>query len=311
MHYVLYVDSLFFLNFIMNLYLLALVNRSALHTARPVRLVAGAAVGAAAFILPFAGGLPMAIRLAAGFLAGTAGMIYVSFPVKSFRMFLKLLERLALYSFGLGGLMLFLVRSLPFVGRDINGVLGMLGVGGLGFLLFARLPLGLKRSDGLCRATLCRNGVKMTVEALVDSGNSLFEPVSGKPVSVVDRELFRGLWGEAEAEVFRAVPYHSIGKRRGILRGYPLQGLLLEIDGVGRTFNDVYIAVSDEVISHAEGVGAKSIKMIIHPALLEDGAGAAQKRQNVRHNNDTESDVTRQNTVQAHTQGQFTAAQKR
>ncbi len=38
MHYELYIDSLFFLNFIMNLYLLILVDRSTLRIAGPGRL---------------------------------------------------------------------------------------------------------------------------------------------------------------------------------------------------------------------------------------------------------------------------------
>ena len=46
MHYELYVDSLFLLNFIMNLYLLILVDNSTLRTATAGRLAAGAAVGA-------------------------------------------------------------------------------------------------------------------------------------------------------------------------------------------------------------------------------------------------------------------------
>ncbi len=41
MHYELYVDSLFFLNFIMNLYLLILVNRSTFRTATPGRIASG------------------------------------------------------------------------------------------------------------------------------------------------------------------------------------------------------------------------------------------------------------------------------
>ena len=45
MHYELYIDSLFFLNFIMNLFLLFLVDRSTLRMASPGRMAAGAAVG--------------------------------------------------------------------------------------------------------------------------------------------------------------------------------------------------------------------------------------------------------------------------
>lgn len=296
MHYEIYVDSLFFINFIMNLYLLILVDRSCLCTATPKRLAAGAAVGAACFLLPFVGIFPMAFRLAAGVIAGTAGMLYIAFPIRNLKMFLKLLERLMLYSFGLGGTMLFLIKKLPFAKEDITGVLGLLGMGGLGFLLFRSMKSGSRSRDGICTATLYRNGEQMTVSALIDSGNSLIEPVSGKPVCVVEREVYDRLWKD-EADLFRAIPYHSIGKKRGILRGFLLPKLQLEVDGVEKTFADVYIAVSEGEISGVEGAGAKSVKIIINPALFaEMKRGAAKKRQNER-KYDSESDFTRQDTV--------------
>ena len=45
MQYEIYIDSLFLLDFAMNLYLLLLVNRNLNHTATWKRLLAGAALG--------------------------------------------------------------------------------------------------------------------------------------------------------------------------------------------------------------------------------------------------------------------------
>ena len=53
MHYELYFDSLFLLNFGMNLLLLILVDHSTCHTATWYRLTAGAAIGAVCYLLPF------------------------------------------------------------------------------------------------------------------------------------------------------------------------------------------------------------------------------------------------------------------
>ena len=142
MHYELYVDSLFFLNFIMNLYLLMLVDKTAYGRAGKGRLLAGAAVGAACFVLPFLLRGPAVLKILLGMGAGSAGMLCIAFPVKSLRMFLKLLERLVLYSFGLGGAMLFLIRCLPGLRRYLTGVSGILGMGGLFFLLFGRFRDG-------------------------------------------------------------------------------------------------------------------------------------------------------------------------
>lgn len=282
MRYELYVDSLFFLNFIMNLYLLLLVDRSTLRSAPRGRLVAGAAAGAACTLLPFLAAGPVLLKLTAGIVVGAVGMLCITFPVRGFGMFLKLLERLVLYSFGMGGAMLFLIRLLPGLRRVMVSVPGILVMGGLFFPLYQRLKDELYTGGSLCRALLSKGGRTVETVALVDSGNSLIEPVSGKPVCVVGRELFDDLWGGAET-LFRAIPYHSIGKRRGILAGYLLPGLRLKVGGMEYSFTDVYVAVSDEVVSGAGGAEAASVNMIINPGLFaKSKKGGRGKRQNER-----------------------------
>ena len=296
MHYELYADSLFLLNFMMNLYLLILVDRSTLRNARVGRLTAGAAIGALCYFLPFLGTAPVVLKLTGGIIVGCVGMLCITFPVKSLRMFLRLLERLVLYSFGMGGALLFLVRIAGPAREAVTSVLGILGLGGLAFWLFLRFRYGLKAKDNVCRATLFRDGEEAVVWALIDSGNSLIEPISGKPVCILEQEVFDRIW-KGDVKGFRAIPYHSIGKKSGILPGYLLPQLFLEMDGMKLSFIDVYIAVSPEEISGTKSAGAESVKMIIHPGLLgQSRKGKPKKRQNVRRN-DSESDDTRQNAV--------------
>lgn len=309
MHYELYVDSLFLINFIMNLYLLVLVDRSTLRTATPGRLAAGAAVGAAGFLLPLLLEGPGILKMALGVLIGTAGMLLTAFRVRSLRMFLKLLERLALYSFGIGGVILFLLRVFAPVREVLTGVFGILGVGGLAFLFYCRFRFGLKTKDSLCRAILYKDGEEVKTAALIDSGNSLVEPISGKPVCVVGHEISCRFWGDDDA--FRAIPYHSIGKKRGIMPGYLLPKLCLEADGMRMEFRDVYVAVSDEEISGIESAEAESVKMIVNPGLFAEGVkGRLRKRQNGRQN-DSESNDTGQDAVQNDTQRETAPEQKR
>lgn len=274
MHYELYVDSLFFINFVMNLYLLILVDRSTVRRATPGRLTAGAAVGAFGYLLPFLWAAPGALKLGVGALIGTVAMLCVTFPVRGLRMFLKLLEKLLFYSFGMGGILLFLIRRFRPARKILTGSIGILGAGAIGFLMLYRFRFGLKTKNGLCRATLCREGCQITAAALIDSGNSLIEPISGKPVCVVGKALFDRLWGE-DTEGFRVIPYHSIGRKKGIMPGYLLPVLKLEMDGIRLEFEDVYIAVSDEEISQASDAGAESVEIIINPGLLDK----SQKRE--------------------------------
>lgn len=309
MRYELYVDSLFLLNFIMNLYLLLLVDRSTLQIAAFGRLVSGAAVGAVCFLLPFWGRGPGLVKLLPAMAAGTAGMLCITFPVRSLRMFLRLLERLALYSFGMGGTILFLVRLFPGIRRFLLGTPGLLGMGLLSYLLFRRFRKDMYQEDSLCEAVLWKDGRRMSVTALVDSGNSLIEPISGKPVCVIGQEVYHRLWKGGQ-DSFRVIPYHSIGRKRGILPGYLLPGLSLVVDGMEHRFVDVYVAVSSEEISGADSSGAKSVNMIINPRLFTQPKKGSRAGGRMRGFNDIESDDTGKDAIQDDPQGETASAGK-
>lgn len=268
MRYELYVDSLFLVNFVMNLYILMLVDRSTFRTAVPGRLLLGAALGGGCYLLLFLLNVPVPLKLLLG-AGGAVGMLPVAFPVRGLRNLLKLMEKMLIFSFCMGGALIFLLRSIPIGEGALTGIFGILGVGGILFLFLGRFPWESKPENSLCRATLVRGEKQVTVSALIDSGNSLAEPISGKPVCVVDEEVFRSLW-ECGGQLCRVIPYHSIGKKKGILEGYLLPELYVEIAGMRKVFRDTYIAVSTETISAADGSEAESVKMIMNPRLLTE-----------------------------------------
>ena len=281
MQYELYADSLFLVNFVMNLYLLLLVDFSTLRTATPGRLVLGAAVGGFCELLLFLMPGPGVFKMAGFGLIGTLGMLLIAFPVKSFRMFLRLFERLILYSFCVGGALLFFIRSFPSSRNFLTGIFGIMGVGALSFLFLFRFRGDKQGQNSICRATLCSGERQFTVTALLDSGNSLVEPISGMPVCIVEEQVLNSLKEELPYGC-RAIPYHSIGKRLGILEGYLLPELRLEIRGINKSFREVWIAASPQGISGGS-VAADSVKMIISPLLIsETKRGRPHGRQNER-----------------------------
>ena len=294
MRYELYADSLLLLNFVMNLYLLILVDRSTLRTATGRRLLLGAAFGAVCYFLPFVWAAPPVVKLAVGFLAGTAGMLLLTFPVKGFRAFLKLLKYLILYSIGMGGGMLLLIRLLGQLNIPATGTLMLMAAGGLLFLFLRHFIRGYSQEHCICRAVLICGDSRMTVNALIDSGNCLAEPISGRPVSVVDEKVFAGLKLD-ESVGYRAIPYHSIGRKHGILQGYLLPELQLEIGGMTKCFHDIYIAVGTEQI--ADGTEADSVKMIVNPRLLTDKEKRMPQRRQIERKYDTEGGNTGKDAI--------------
>ena len=221
MYYELYVDSLFMVNFVMNLYLLLLVNQSSYRSATRLRLILGAAVGAVFYLIPFLWSGSVWFKLLLGLGVGISCMILIAFRIESISSFLKVVEGLVLWSFLLGGVVLFLVKRLPVLGRWMAGMTGVLLMGAMVCLAFSYMMERRRRLKDVCRVTLvCEEGsVKLT--ALVDSGNGLVEPISGKPVSIIEQHIFAGLWSKTPP-YYRAIPFHSIGRNRGILKGYLL-----------------------------------------------------------------------------------------
>ncbi len=264
MYYEVYVDSLFLVNSVMNFYLLLLVNHSTFRTATCKRLVLGAMVGAGFGLVPLVDNLFLGVRLFIGIVIGTIAMILIAFPVKSIKALGSILEKLIIYSFLMGGVLLFFIRQFSFIRRYITGIFGLMGIGALACFLFLLRKEGMdrKKQECICHATLTTKEGKIKVLALLDSGNSLIEPISGKPVCIIEQEVFRSLW-KKENLLYRVIPYHSIGKDRGILQGYLLQKLQLDLGGVEKTFSNVYVAVCQEKIS-------EDVKMIVNPMILKN-----------------------------------------
>lgn len=268
MQYELYIDSLFLTHFVMNFYILIVVNKCVKGSATPCRILLGSLVGTTGNILMFFIGGKLIQKLVPGILIGCFGMIFITFRVKGFRNWITLLEKTVMVAGCMGGVLSGLTRLLSSRAEVLSGVFGILGLGGMACLFLGRQFSLPDREGNLRTVTLLRGGKQVTVTAIMDTGNSLREPVSGKPVSVVDERIFSTLWGKDEPEYYRAVPFRSIGKQKGILRGYLLPELWVEHNGMRKVFRDIYIAVSPEPLEVSAEAGAESIKMIINPTLF-------------------------------------------
>ena len=272
MHYELYLDSLFLLNLCMNLVILCLVDHSMGHTATWYRLPAGAGIGAGCYLLPFLWKGTALGKLLFCFLPGTLLMLYVAFPIRSLRALWSYFRKQMLSTFLIGGILVAVLRGFPAGRRYLPGIGMILGVGAFSGWMLLR---GQKRETehaGYCDVLLQGSEKSLRIHALVDSGNTLTEPISGAPVSVLDARIFHQLWPEG-LPVFRVIPYHSVGKKSGILRGYLVPRMTIVNQGVERECRDVYLAVSGEEIAGEE------IPMLLNPALLQEIRGTRKKKE--------------------------------
>lgn len=273
MVYEIYLDSLFVEVFFWQYCVLSLTNAGFYKASGRWRILFGAVLGTLGYLLSLFLPFPAFGRIAFA-AACSGGALWFTFSVKSFPVFLKVLGNYLKYAILLGGSMLLVLR-LPFAGmrggKFFLSLLTLCLMTAAGFAMQRRS--GAERAKNTGRAVLLREGKKICVDALVDSGNSLTEPISGKPVCVLDQNTARALWGEGVLQMgsslsgdeipFRMIPYRSVGKK-GLMKGYLLPEMRLELGGPSVTFYDVYMAVSPQDLTKEEG---KS-QVLIHPAMI-------------------------------------------
>lgn len=267
MQYEIYIDSLFLLDFAMNLYLLLLLDRNLNHTATWKRLLGGAALGGAGYCLMFFLPIPyVPVKIMFVGIPVNALVLYVAFQPDSPALYKKMLERLCGYAFLFGGAFYALLRLFPFWRRYLSGLGGILLLGAILCLYFSYQS----RTENRTRTCFVKvrlpdeNGQMCSLTGLVDTGNGLREPISGKPVCLMEREVFESLYPKGR-EGLRMIPFRSVGCPKGILPGYPVPELIIEEDGRKTGHKQVYIGISDNVLSVQGGY-----QILLHPALCKE-----------------------------------------
>ena len=127
------------------------------------------------------------------------------------------------------------------------------------------------------------------ITALFDSGNRLLEPLTGRPVSIADSAVILPLLedGWEEKRGFLMIPYHSIGKEQGWLRGVVIDSMKVRTGKNTAVYRRPVIAVYEGQVS-----AGGQYQMILHPmhAVMEKRSG--------RKENDSKDSGTAEVSVQ-------------
>ena len=279
---VVYIDALFLLNFVVDYLLLLCAGRLAGEVLHRGRLALGAALAgayAAAVFLPGMGFLlhPLC-KLAAAVLALLIGyggsrcllrVTLVFFAVSAaFAGGILALELL-------GGRGLTLENGVFSSAMDLRLILlSAAGCYVVITLLFQRSARHTAARQELVPAVLTLDGRRVALTALVDTGNTLTDPATGRPVMVAEGEKVAGLFpsGQAPDEAdlrdpvaalerlsqagflgrCRLLPYQAVGVECGML-------LSLRLDGarVGREdYGTLLVALSPNRLSDGGGYSA-------------------------------------------------------
>ena len=102
-------------------------------------------------------------------------------------------------------------------------------------------------------------------KALIDTGNTLRDMISGQPVNVITREIAQQFACERNPLNFRYIPYHTIGKEEGIMPLIRLDRMKV-IEGTQFSWIEHPLAAISE-----ERFSEENYQVILNPDILTGG----------------------------------------
>lgn len=258
-----YIDSVFLLNLVMDLYLLTLTGKILGKTATYPRIFAASVMGAAGYcIILCLPGIPYILKVLFGMFPLGALMIKTACRTKGVKELLRGEGYLFFISFLLGGFIIFLKDKLPEGWEDsLSAVAGM---GFAGFVICRKLieTYQKRKQEHFCKVFIPGDSGPVEIMALIDTGNGLIDPVSKKPVAILEETKWEKLKIWMKPEKFKMIPYHSIGRDKGMLEGYEIDAMEVKGNAGNKRFDKVVIAVFKGKISRKG-----SYQMILPPEL--------------------------------------------
>ena len=190
--------------------------------------------------------------------------IYWLFRPESWEYFYKLLIYSYLAMFILGGIMI-LIESI--LGRKRVSMFSWGIVVVFLVVLIEKVYIKVTAKNDFHEVMLTISENKQCrLNALVDSGNGLIEPISKMPVSIVEEKFLNEYKELFREEKFRLIPFHSIGKDHGILEAYFIEKMEIKNKGENVIVENPIIAITKGTIS-TNG----DYQMILHPKILKQG----------------------------------------
>lgn len=267
-----YVDQAFLVNGGMDLLLLLLAARILGRRPGKGRLVLGAAAGAGIGTAGLLAGLSWGFWefwRAAGLAAGSLAMGRIAFGKTSLKNLLRIGAALFLAAILMGGVLSAALTFLPARPLSLAG-LGFLAAGAFFAARAAAsfLEENRRRRQRLFSARLTWQGRESRVTALWDTGNRLYEPVTRRPVHVLDGAVAREL-AETVPAVFY-VPYRTVGRSQGLLPAIVLEELEVEREGERILMKRPLVALSSRPVSPDN-----EYQLLLHESFPDGGVTEA------------------------------------
>lgn len=292
MHLEIYLDILFFVNFCMDYFILKLLRIILKQKSSRIRPIIASSIGAsAACFMALNPSLNGIAKFGLYYVAVSILMVKTALGLKGIRKTAEAAILLFLLTFVIGG-MLNTIYSYTGLGYYFNKSFPSIIIyGGFCFIIVKISLLLLKwlkgQSEKFYETEIILDGKKISGTGLLDTGNSLREPLGRKPVIIAEYEMLKEIFPqelklyiqeyyhpkEIEESIsipdniavrLRYIPFHSIGMDKGMLLGIICTQVNIHRGAEEWTREkDICVAVYEGTLSEKH-----RYNMILHEELL-------------------------------------------
>ena len=261
MEQVMYLDIFFSINFLLDLLIIMIVAKLLVQPIKVIRVFASGTVGALYACIVVVFPIHNAIlNFVITYVLVGAVMLTIAFNPSGLREKIKAFIIFYATAFILNG-------AIDTVSALISNqiVIFILAIF-VTILVIVTLASNNKSRKDKCVVKVSFKGKTIVVTALVDTGNSLTEPISRKPVSIIEAEEIKKLLGGAIAdEKIRMIPFNSIGKQGGIIPGIQVDSMMINQNGSIIEVKDSIIGVYNKKLS-----STNEYRMLLNPKIMEN-----------------------------------------
>jgi stage II sporulation protein GA (sporulation sigma-E factor processing peptidase) len=294
----LYIDILFVDNLVMNFIILRIVYKLSRNRSGVWRLWLAAAIGALYAVLIVLPELRILQKIPMK-LALSLIMLLTAFEINTFKEFIKIFIILYATTFIFGGAALslyfinhefvdisngtFIISNYPIKNLSVACILVIMLV----HSVLEYIRLRISRDELLYKVEILFEEKKLVVDALLDTGNTLLDPISHYPVLVVEFHKIRDILPpgikaifdesrENDLEMimqamsespwlarFRMIPFTALGKANGMLLGFKPDSVSVLINGSWRRIYNIVVAIYNNKLSKD-----KQYQALIHPEMV-------------------------------------------
>ncbi len=271
-----YIDLIFLENVFMNLIIIYATSIILKKETKILRIILGSIVGAIYACIYYITNLEIYSSIFIKILLSLV-IIYISFNSITIKTFIKELLIFYLTSFTFGGVtfaLLYLInpKDIQFKNGVLVGIypLKIILIGGLnGFIIivfsFKYIKNRIAKKDMSCKLKIIFDKKEVMINAIIDTGNFLKEPLTGNFVVIVEKKILKGIIPvninldniinakknieEKYMSKIKLIPFTALGTERGLLLGIKPDKFYIYYQDILIKNENVIVGIYDKKLS--------------------------------------------------------------